>query len=672
VRGDSCVRAPEDPPPRMNRFLPDLVVDEDYPLTFGRYTLTGLLGEGGMARVFRAQLAGPRGFKKPVALKIVRAAVVSQDASLKRALVHEARIGGMLHHPNIVEVYELGEIETFPFIAMELVEGVGLDILVEKVKPLPPAVVLELGRQMCQGLHHAHDFEAAGIEYDLVHRDLKPSNVLLSRNGVVKIADFGIAKAGDMTGNTTATGIAKGTPAYMSPQQANAEDVDRRSDIFALGAILYELATGKRLFRGETLVSTLMAVLRVEERLANPGFEEVLEGVLPGLAEVVRTCLRHDPAARYPTCEHLEAALAGLRKSAPGSPPLRRWLYAVTPELEKSLEDVEAPRARAAVQHLTAVTDPTLDDRTESVPLSGATRLTTEPIALPDRPPLARWVAIGGVAVLLLGIGVLGGRGFGEPKDDPALLDLSIAPPESSGLGGTEEPTPEATPVEDNSEDGVAALDSLSMSPEGAAGDAQPKPTEPSTRSAAARPATTPRPTPKPPAEPTPEPTPTPASKRPDDVAAWEPDPEPTATPKPRDRTSTAAPVSREALERASRDRAPKRELLKERAFRVTDAKSKHIKQGRKWQLNVSARVVGSTKVKATLHLRAGSGRWKGYPLERTGSDRWSAEITLPNTVDRDVQYWIEAENLGAADGRVGRQTTKLGSEVRPQFHFLN
>ncbi len=675
----------------MDRFLPDLVRDEDYPVAFGRYTLTGLLGEGGMARVFRAELAGPQGFTKPVAVKIIRAAIASQNADLKRALVHEARIGGMLHHPNLVEVYELGELRDFPFIAMELVEGVGLDLLVERVRPLPVGTVLEIGRQICAGLHHAHQFEAAGIDADLVHRDLKPSNVLLSRNGVVKIADFGIAKAGDMTGNTTATGIAKGTPAYMSPQQANAERIDRRSDIFALGAMLYELATGQRLFRGETLVSTLMAVLRVEERLARPGFDDVLEGVLPGLAGVVRTCLRHDPAQRYPSCEHLDAALAGLQRHAPGCPPLGRWLASIAPELEKSLDGEDSPRVRAAVAHLTAPTGP--EDRVPPTSFSGAqqeTRITGEP-AVP--PPARRrsppWIAGAGLLVLLVGLGALGLRGRGS-TDDPGAADLSVGAGAAGGAGGAEaggeEPVEPGGALVDEAIDPSAGSEraadgSADAAPSRAGGAAEGASQDRSTSGPPAAPREpdppppTPQPRPTPPPTPEPRPTPPPPKPTPDDrpeeVPAWEP-PEATPTPRPAASTSTVPPPSREALERAGSDRAPNRDLLREATFRLSEPKTKHKKRGRTWELTISARVAGSNRVDAVVHLRAGSGTWQSYPMERSRADRWEVEIELPNTVDRDLQYWIEAENQEPDPGRVGRQVTTLGSALRPQFHFLD
>ena len=155
-------------------------------------------------------------------------------------------------------------------------------------------------------------------------------------------------------------------------------------------------------------------------------------------------------------------------------------------------------------------------------------------------------------------------------------------------------------------------------------------------------------------------------------MAPWEQDPAATPTPRKNSGGSSVPPPSRESLERAGRDRAPNRELLRKAAFRVTDQKSRHTKQGRRWTVEISARVAGSTRVKATLHLRAGSGKWKSYPLERSSSDRWSGSVTLPNTVDRDVQYWIEAENLATDDDRVGRQIVTLGSATRPQFHYLD
>ena len=131
-----------------DKVRPDLLEDGDFPVSFGRYELLGLLGDGGMARVFRAELKGPRGFRKKAAVKVIRAALGGQNEQLTRALIHEARLGGLLHHPNVVETYDFGELDGQAWIAMELVTGIGLDRLLSIREPVPPPVALEITAQI--------------------------------------------------------------------------------------------------------------------------------------------------------------------------------------------------------------------------------------------------------------------------------------------------------------------------------------------------------------------------------------------------------------------------------------------------------------------------------------------------------------------------------------------
>ena len=313
----------------MARILPDVLTDEDFPVHFGRYTLLGVLGEGGMARVFKAELSGPEGFKKKAAVKIVRSSVAADNQRLRASLINEARLGGLLHHPNIVDTYDFGEVDGLPFIAMEYVRGVGLERVIPLFDPLPPEIAIEIGIQMCAGLDHAHSLEDVDGDSELVHRDLKPSNVLLSRDGLVKVMDFGIAKASALSATNTATGTTKGTPSYMSPEQVEGDPLDRRSDLFAVGAILFELLTGNRLFEAGSLMSILMSVMQVEERLKRSGALDQLDMITLGLADVVRKCLRKEPEDRYNDAAELEHALKLIARQLPPPPPMKQWVRAL-------------------------------------------------------------------------------------------------------------------------------------------------------------------------------------------------------------------------------------------------------------------------------------------------------------------------------------------------------
>ena len=277
---------------------PELLTLADLPASFGRHELLSILGEGGMARVFRARMVGPSGFRKQIALKVIHRVVADQGDSLRLALTHEARLGGMLHHPNVVDTYDFGEEEGQPWIALELVDGLTLDDLLARVGRVPPSLAVEIGLQICAGLEHAHTLEDEGRPAGLVHRDLKPSNVIVSRQGLAKVMDFGIAKAAHLSGNTTATGMTKGTPAFMSPEQMAAEELDHRSDLFALGSVLYELVTGRRLFDADTVMAVMMSIFRVDDTLQASRKLEVLDEVHPGLRVAIEGCLQKEPDDR--------------------------------------------------------------------------------------------------------------------------------------------------------------------------------------------------------------------------------------------------------------------------------------------------------------------------------------------------------------------------------------
>ena len=285
-----------------------------FPRTFGRFVLLELLGEGGMGRVYRAVLTGPGGFRKAVALKVLlpRGPEEEHAGIYASSIRNEARLGALLRHPGLVEVYDHGVCDGVPWIAMELVEGVDLDVILRREGPLPAASVIDLGLQICSALEYAHAFHDGDRPLHLVHRDLKPANVLVDPFGRVKIVDLGIAWSELATVATTAQGLLKGTPTFIAPEQILGGPVDGRADLFALGAILYEAATGTRLFRRGGVSATVAAVLACDELLLLGDDMDAAEAAVPGLGDVLRGCLWRDPDVRFSTAGALGEALLEL------------------------------------------------------------------------------------------------------------------------------------------------------------------------------------------------------------------------------------------------------------------------------------------------------------------------------------------------------------------------
>jgi hypothetical protein len=274
----------------------------------GPYEVLARLGAGGMGEVWRARDSR---LQRDVAIKVLPSEVASESARLKR-FEKEARSASALNHPNIVTIYDIGSHDSVSYIAMELVEGKTLRELLH-VGPLPIKRVLGLAAQLADGLARAHE---AGI----VHRDLKPENLMVTKDGLVKILDFGLAKlthvgaeSGEGTSLPTETGtgagVVLGTVGYMSPEQASGQPLDFRSDQFALGSILYELATGKRAFQKKTVVDTLSAILNDEP--------EPMGAISPQaptpLRWIVERCLAKDPEGRYASTKDLARELATIR-----------------------------------------------------------------------------------------------------------------------------------------------------------------------------------------------------------------------------------------------------------------------------------------------------------------------------------------------------------------------
>jgi len=261
--------------------LDELAVGEDATPVgrgrIGRYEVVTPLGTGGMAQVLVARARGPEGLGRLVALKRILPHL-STDPLIVQQFLDEARIGLRLSHPNLVTVYDIGEAQGAYFIAMELVRGVDLDRVLKTLKaPLLAPMAVAVVIQGLHGLQAAHLVKGEdGALLQLVHRDMSPHNLMLGFDGRVKVLDFGVAKARAQR-TVTLPGIVKGKPLYMSPEQARGERLDARSDLFAMGLILYEALTGKRAFdKGEELASMYAICdeqLRRPERIPKPLWE---------------------------------------------------------------------------------------------------------------------------------------------------------------------------------------------------------------------------------------------------------------------------------------------------------------------------------------------------------------------------------------------------------------
>ena len=237
------------------------------PVKFGKYYLLERISVGGMAEVFKAKSFGEAGFERLVAMKRILPSI-AEDQEFIAMFVDEAKLAVQLTHPNIAQIFELGKVGDSYFIALEYVAGKDMRAIFDRVKkrsePIMVPMACYMVMKLCEGLDYAHNKkDAAGRSLELVHRDVSPQNILISYDGDVKLIDFGIAKAASKSSKTQA-GILKGKFGYMSPEQVRGLQVDRRSDVFAVGICLYELLTNERLFVGESDFSTLEKVRNVE------------------------------------------------------------------------------------------------------------------------------------------------------------------------------------------------------------------------------------------------------------------------------------------------------------------------------------------------------------------------------------------------------------------------
>jgi serine/threonine protein kinase len=268
------------------------------PTPFGKYYLLERINTGGMAEVFRAKAFGVEGFERLVAVKRILSNI-AEDKEFIRMFIEEAKLAVQLNHANIAQIFDLGVVDGSYYIALEHVHGRDLRAMFDRCRqlgdPMPVSQACFIVMKVCEGLDYAHNKrDQAGRELHLVHRDVSPQNVLVSFEGEVKLIDFGIAKAAGK-GSKTQAGILKGKFGYMSPEQVRGIPVDRRSDVFSCGIVLYELLTGERLFVGESDFSTLEKVRNVE--ILPPSTYN--RRIPDELERIVLKALAKDPEERY-------------------------------------------------------------------------------------------------------------------------------------------------------------------------------------------------------------------------------------------------------------------------------------------------------------------------------------------------------------------------------------
>ena len=336
----------------------------------GRYVLERRIATGGMAEIWLARQDGPAGFAKDIVIKRILPHLADDDKFIEMFL-DEARLAAQLSHPNIGQIFDLGEVDGSYFIAMEYIDGVDLADVVERATelghPVPPAVAARIVAEVSMALDYAHNYTTRdGEALQLVHRDISPQNILLTRTGIPKVVDFGVAKAANRQ-HKTQTGAVKGKLSYMSPEQISGQPLDGRSDLFALGVVLYELVTCRRPFGHESELLAVTAILNEQP----PSPRTIVDGVPEELEEVIFKALSKDAADRYASARDMQLALERVLQDAGAVLSSR--------DVEEYLEDLfsDAPTHRIGK---IALVMPTAVSGDVSARLRGA-------VTMPSHPP---------------------------------------------------------------------------------------------------------------------------------------------------------------------------------------------------------------------------------------------------------------------------------------------
>jgi serine/threonine protein kinase len=318
------------------------------PASFTGYELLMPVAKGGMAAVWAARARGSAGFHRLVAVKTLRHEL-SDDPDFQTMFLDEARVAARIRHPNVADLLDFGDYGGLLYLVMEWVEGESLAALRKAARPLggiPMPVVLRIALGACAGLHAAHELrDESGNLLDLVHRDISPPNVLVSNDGVVKVVDFGIAKSKARVYFTSDGNLLKGKASYLSPEQVAGMQLDRRSDIFSFGTMLYSLATGRHPFRGETELKTAENVVTYMP----PRPRALVSTIHPHVDAIIMRALEKDPARRFASALDLHHAITEANAAA-GRPPTDADVAAFVDKVIGERLSKRATKLRATVR----------------------------------------------------------------------------------------------------------------------------------------------------------------------------------------------------------------------------------------------------------------------------------------------------------------------------------
>jgi eukaryotic-like serine/threonine-protein kinase len=318
-----------------------------HPARIGRYDILGQLAVGGMAEILLGRLAGPSGFERLVVIKRILPHLAG-DRRFVDMFLDEARTVARIHHPNVVPVHELGSDGDELFLVMEYLQGESVAGVLRRLRardePLEPWLALHIAAEACRGLHAAHELcDPDGVPLEVVHRDVSPQNIFVTYGGNVVVLDFGVARVADQQGRTEA-GQVKGKTAYMSPEQCLARTLDRRSDVFSMGAVLFEMLTGTALFRRDADHATFKAIC--EEPIPRPS--ETRPGLPEDVDRVVARALGRQRGDRYATAAEMRAdlheAMQAVRRSGNADEALEAVMRGA---FEERIEDKNELQRRA-------------------------------------------------------------------------------------------------------------------------------------------------------------------------------------------------------------------------------------------------------------------------------------------------------------------------------------